>query len=295
MSEGSPTLRLPKWSPIEARERTQAFRKAAQGRLNKVIPPITKACESSILAEDKKGLDFNTKPRRRVKTINWVNPCHGQSFLIPCMNEVASFVGSLPLDGPLRIILDKIPRSRGTYIIGRTLHINIHKIEGWLDDLNYISLVTHFGLVNEVRIHTFSLHFYITSRRQHCRIHPSTWGLVQLLLPHIVRGPLVTEGTLTTRKVKITFDDFLKPAIDAWRTFLPFQHLVEALPDLQLISNFSYIWWVHSNPAISDDDYTSTSEAEIDDIDNEDEDSGEDDGSYGIMDVDGIPQVIGRH
>ena len=71
------------------------------------------------------------------------------------MDGVACFLCSLPIDGPLRQILEGIPKSKGIYTIECTLHINLHKVEGYLEDLNYILLVTHLGLVDEVRIHTF--------------------------------------------------------------------------------------------------------------------------------------------
>ena len=204
------------------------------------------------------------------------------------MDGVAYFLCSLPIDGPLRQILEGIPKSTGIYTIERTLHINLHKVEGYLEDLNYILFITHLGLVDEVRIHTLCFKFYMTPRRKHCRIYPSTWVLAKLFLRHIAKVPLAREGSLSSRKLKITFDDFLKPAIDAWRVLRPFQHLVEDIPKITLISKWSYIWWINLDPEVSDDDYISTSEEE-------DSSGGDDDGFYGVMDENGVPRLVGHY
>ena len=125
-------------------------------------------------------------------------------------------------------------------------------------------------------------------RRKHCRIYPFTWVLAQLLLQHIAKIPLAREGAHSYRKLKITFDDFLKPAIDAWRVLHPFQHLIEDIPEINLISKWSYIWWINLDPKVSDDDYISTSEEE-------DSSGGKDDGFYDVMDENGVPRLVGHY
>ena len=157
------------------------------------------------------------------------------------------------------------------------------------NELNFISLVTHFQLVEEVRIHTFHLRFYLTSRKGHVRIEGVRWELVKLILRFVNRGPWVVKEGRVERAIKITFDDHLKPAVTAWRSGLPYRGLVYDLPEteIDIISTYRNLDWVHRGVSPFADGYSSDSEAKVD-YANEAVDSDSDD-EYDIMKVDGYP------
>ena len=139
---------------------------------------------------------------------------------------MACFLQGLPPNAPARIVMEKVSQSKCTYIVGNTLHV--HAIQLCTrNELNFISLVTHFQLVEKVRVHTFHLNYYLTSQRAHVRIQSICWEVVKLILQFVNRGPWVVKGLTRERAIKITFDDFLKPAtIESWRNGLPYAHLV---------------------------------------------------------------------
>ena len=97
--------------------------------------------------------------------------------------------------------------------------------------------------------------------------------------------------------MKITFDDFLKPTVTTWRASLSYMHFVAELPTFEtdLISTWTYLWWVHPDPDISADDYTSESDFEVDMADaEEEEDPQDDDGQFAIMEINGVSCRIRR-
>ena len=100
------------------------------------------------------------------------------------------------------------------YIIGTTLHVHLLNLRK-RDELNLISLTTHFRLVNEVRIHCFEICCYYSARREHIRITPSRWEVVEFVLPYINRGPWVECEGKRERAVQVTFDNYLKLVIKA--------------------------------------------------------------------------------
>ena len=115
------------------------------------------------------------------------------------------------------------------------------------DELNFISLATHLHLVSEVRIHSFQVDFYLTARRFHTRIVPSRWEAVKFVLPYINWGQWVENKGKREREIKITFDDFLQPAVKAWRDGKPFADLILTIPehDIELISEYTILPEVH--------------------------------------------------
>ena len=78
------------------------------------------------------------------------------------------------------------------------------------NDLNFILLATHLGLVNEVHIHTFHVDHYFTILGVYYCLLATSWEVVRLILSHIGQKSL-EEGKKQT--IKVTFDDFLKAAV----------------------------------------------------------------------------------
>ena len=109
--------------------------------------------------------------------------------------------------------------------------------------MKFISLATHLHLVNEVRVHVFQVDFFLTARRFQTRIVPSRWEAVQFVLPYINRGPWVENEGKRERAIKITFDDFLQPAVKAWRARKPFANVILDIPeyDIELISEYTIL------------------------------------------------------
>ena len=136
---------------------------------------------------------------------------------------------------------------------------------GKRDELNFISLTTHFRLVNEVRIHCFEIILHFSARREHIRITPSRWEAVEFVLPYINRGPWVEGEGKRERVVQITFDDYLKPAIKAWRVGKPYARLVSDLPEyeIDLISCYFMVPDLHAGMNLLVRGYTSESEGEV--------------------------------
>ena len=92
------------------------------------------------------------KPKRRVKRVHWV---------LLGLYSVSRFLRSTSPNGFPYDVIDKLAVTKAIYIIGTTLHIHVLHIRK-LDELNLILLATHLRLVDEVRIHNFHLHFYLT-------------------------------------------------------------------------------------------------------------------------------------
>ena len=102
---------------------------------------------------------LHPKPKRCVKQVNWSLNLY----------TIARFLHGLPPDGPTQCVTEKVSQSKYTYIVEDTLYVHALQL-CTKSDLNFISLVTHFQLVKEVRIHTFHLNYYLTARRLHVRI-----------------------------------------------------------------------------------------------------------------------------
>lgn len=147
------------------------------------------------------------KPKCRVKRVHWV---------LPGLYSIAQFLCSVLPNGFPYVVIDKLAVTKAIYIIGTTLHVHVLHIRK-KDELNFILLATHLRLVDEVKIHNFHLHFYINSQRLHVRITLSHWETVKFYLPYINKGPWVELEGKREREIKITFDDFLQPAIEAKR------------------------------------------------------------------------------
>ena len=85
--------------------------------------------------------------------------------------------------------------------------------------------------MEKVRIHTFHIRIFLTARKPHFCIGCVRWELVKLILRFVNRGPLVIKEGRVERAIKITFDDFLKPAVEAWRSGLPYWKILQGIPE----------------------------------------------------------------
>ena len=252
--------------------------------LSKASPSATKSIRldrevfRQYWAKKLKLPSLHRKPKRQVRRANWSLGLY----------TIARFLRSLPPHGPPQNVIEKVSTSKCAFIIGSTLHVRAHYLHT-RNELNFIALVTHFKLVEEVRIHTFHLRFYLTSRKCHVRIESVRWELVKLILRFVNRGPWVVKKGRVERTIKITFDDILKPAVAAWRSGLPYWRLVQDIPEteIDIISTYRNLDWVHRGVSPFAEGYSSDSEAEVDYAnDAVDSDS---DGDYDIMKVDGHP------
>ena len=112
-----------------------------------------KASEEKPCPEPSKPICAKTKPRRRVKRVNWC---------LPGLYSVAHFLQSVSPKGFPYTILGKISKACGVRIIGTTLHVNVIRLRE-KDELNLILLATSLRVVNKVRIHNFQINFYLTT------------------------------------------------------------------------------------------------------------------------------------
>ena len=106
------------------------------------------------------------------------------------------------------------------------------------------------------------------------------------------RGPWVGKGSTRERAIKITFDNFLRTAIEAWRSGLPYGILVFGMLEYKThpISTYSNLPWVHRGLSAFAEGYSSDSELEVDFAHEElDSDS---DGEYDIMKINGYPYFL---
>lgn len=121
------------------------------------------------------------------------------------------------------------------------------------------------------------------------RIQSARWEVVKLILQFVNRGPWVVKGSTRERAVKITFDEFLKPAVEAWRSGLPYAQLVFDLPEYQTdpISTYTNLPWVHRGVSAFTEGYSSDSELEVDFAHEEVDSNSEEE--YDTMMVNGYP------
>ena len=108
--------------------------------------------------------------------------------------------------------------------------------------------------------------FYLTARRFHTRIVPSRWEeAVQFVLPYINQGQWVENEGKREREIKITSDDFLQPAVEAWRAGKPFEDLILTIRehDIELISEYTILPEVHRGIGALVVGYSSESDMEV--------------------------------
>ena len=121
-------------------------------------------------------------------------------------------------------------------------------------------------LVDEVRIHNFHLNRFFSTRRKHVRITPTRWEAIEFVLPYINRSPWVEHEGKRERAMNITFNNFVQPAVEAWRAGKPYAWLVFDLPEYEtnLITTYTSLPELHFGLNLLVRDYSSESEGEVD-------------------------------
>ena len=149
-------------------------------------------------------------------------------------------------------------------------------------------LAMHLCLVNEVRIHNFHINHFLIARRVHVRIASAYWRTVKFNLPYINRGPWVERKGKRERAIKITFNNFLQPAIEAWRAGKPYAQLICDISEFEtdIIFTYTSLPHVHLGLSFFVRGYSSKSEVEVDIVHDTLHDSNEEDE---IMIVFGYP------
>lgn len=121
------------------------------------------------------------------------------------------------------------------YIKGSTLHIHtLYYI--WQDELSLVLLTTHLRLVKEVRLHTFQITHYRTETKTYVKIVSAPWETVKAILLFFDLG-WNKDGE---RAIKVTFDDFLRPVLEAQRAKKPYGKLIKGLPEEEVERISSY-------------------------------------------------------
>ena len=150
-------------------------------------------------------------------------------------------------------------------IVGTSLHISlIHLRER--NELNLILLATSLQVVSEVRIHNFQVNYYLTIRRLHVCLKQAHWRAFGFVLPYINLGPWLESEGKRERAIRITFDDFLRPTIEAWRNGLPYAEVIFRLPqsELEPIIGGKKLPHIHANLRAWERGYSSKSDLEVD-------------------------------
>lgn len=227
----------------KCRPTSQEYRKLWSQRLRPRAPPPFKPPR------------VNVKPKCKVKRVNWC---------LPGLHSIAQFLRDISPEGPPCTIVEKVSETKAVYVIGTTLHVHVLQLRK-KDELSFILLATHLRLVDEVRIHNFHINYYLTARRVHVRLVPAYWRTVKSFLPYINRGPWVEREGKRERAVKITFDNFLRPAVEAWKAGLPYHHLVLDIPEYKtdLISTYTNLSYVHLGLNFLIRGYSSESDFEV--------------------------------
>ena len=121
-------------------------------------------------------------------------------------------------------------------------------------------------VVDKVKIHNFQINFYLTTCRQHIRLTKAHSRAIGCVLPYVNQGPWVESEGKKERAVKITFDEFLRPAIEAWKAGLPYAELIYGLPqsEIELIAAGKKLTHVHADLSVCERGYSSESDLEVD-------------------------------
>ena len=92
------------------------------------------------------------------------------------------------------------------------------------------------------------------------------WRLIGWTLPYVNRGPWVVREGRRERAVKITVDEFLCPAIEAWKAGKPFAKIIYDLPRSEVARILAYksMTYFHAYLDIDAKGYSLESELEVD-------------------------------
>ena len=130
-----------------------------------------------------------------------------------------------------------------------------------------------------MRIHNFHIDRFLTAKRVHVRITPAYWRTVKFFLPYINRGPWVEHEWKRERAIKVTFDDVLQLAIEAWRAGEPYSDLIYDIPEYEtdLISSYTNLPNVHVGLSVFGRGYSSEADMEVEIVHNTLHNAAEDD------------------
>ena len=89
---------------------------------------------------------------------------------------------------------------------------------------------------------------------------------MKFILPYINRGPWVECEEKRERAVKITFNNFLQPAIEAWKAGKPYAQLIYDVQSMKptSISTYTNLPHVHLGLSFFVRGYSSKSDVEVD-------------------------------
>ena len=171
----------------------------------------------------------------------------------------------MPPEGFLSTIVRKVSETQAVKIEGTILHVNLIRLRE-RNELNLILLATGLQVVSEVRIHNFQVTYFLTARRLHVRITQAHWRAFGFVLPYIILGPWVESEGKRKRAIKITFDEFLRPTIEAWRAGIPYAGIVFRLPESKLepIVEGIRLPHIHANLRGDEQGYSLESDREVD-------------------------------
>ena len=98
------------------------------------------------------------------------------------------------------------------------------------------------------------------------RITQAHWRAFGFVLLYIILGPWVESEGKRERAIKITFDEFLRPVVEAWRAGLPYAELIFRLlqSKLEPIIEGKRLPHIHANLRGDERDYSSESDLEVD-------------------------------
>ena len=68
-------------------------------------------------------------------------------------------------------------------------------------------------------------------------------------MPYVNLGPWLESEGKRERAVRITFDEFLRPVVEAWKARLPYAELIFRLPqsELELIASGKKLTHINAN------------------------------------------------
>ena len=100
----------------------------------------------------------------------------------------------------------------------------------------------------------------------HVRLAQAHWRAFGFVLPYLNLGPWLESEGKRERAIKITFDEFLRPAVEAWRAGLPYAELIFRLlqSELEPIIGGKKLPHIHANLRGWERGYSSESDLEVD-------------------------------
>ena len=85
-------------------------------------------------------------------------------------------------------------------------------------------------------------------------------------MPYVNLGPWLESEGKRERAVRITFDEFLRPAVEAWRAGLPYTELIFRVSqnEIEPITGSKKLTHIHANLSAWERGYSLESDLEVD-------------------------------